>query len=850
MIILRTIVIITTVFSVVNCIYLYDTEDSALMELFDCIHHSTTLYCRRPNQPSLLQRSERQGECYHNGISYSFSTLRSKNISVRTILHQWTSSIEKVEKYSRYLQQATGLDDDDQDVLCQCTNPYSFGKNCEYLLPIENDTFEATLDWEIKLRFSHPEYAQYYSDILCYNTLICDSGRLCLDWRDICDGVQQCMRGYDEEACDLLEFNECEDDEYRCMNGMCIPEEYFLDGDYDCMDLTDEKQLFKDINCTYQQVNLVCDDRVYLPYQWSCGDGQCLDNRLAFQQILLSKQSCTSKRDQYYMCETSVESYLWTLQNGKCSQSRGSIGSDIGNFNGLAWCLYYFKCQLSRGLEKNCPCDDPSSCRTYILWLCPEILIYPTDNVVTSYATSVYTDVYSQIVKNPDVFLINATIKCRGFLIERMMLMLYPEQLNLRNLEFQLCNYSSFGHMLIDAGYDRDCHRQLLTWTRRPYHFIDVCQYSRECISAYRIKDGIRNCADGNDEEKSSDMVIKSCSRIKKHRFRCSTDEPTCLFVNKLGDGKVDCQNKHDETSIGVNVPLSEMVCNDQLKNDCKFLRQYIEKSWDSDPYSNISNELNTTKISYHRFCDTFYDLRSKKDEDLNICQKWWICHDEQWQCHTGQCIDLAWVLDGEWDCSDASDEEAIFIYNHTSLPHNLKLITMSVLMKNFNQLYKTQAFSNICNLTKEYPCFRIGVTHLSLNITYDRPCINLKQIGDGRIDCIGGLDERNTFRHCTHSTTLGRDFLCVSSGTCIDEFDICKPNHRCPNPLDDHVLCYNYTSVYCLYEDHSLCINGQCAVHKKCNNINDCLYGEDEYDCNRARNFLLLLMKMNSSIV
>jgi hypothetical protein len=38
------------------------------------------------------------------------------------------------------------------------------------------------------------------------------------------------MDGTDEENCDLLEFNECEDNEYRCINGMCIDEEYWLDG--------------------------------------------------------------------------------------------------------------------------------------------------------------------------------------------------------------------------------------------------------------------------------------------------------------------------------------------------------------------------------------------------------------------------------------------------------------------------------------------------------------------------------------------------------------------------------------------------------------------------------------------
>ncbi|CAF1535795.1 unnamed protein product, partial [Rotaria sordida] len=90
--------------------------------------------------------------------------------------------------------------------------------------------------------------SQLHSNRPCYTTLICNSGLMCLDWRHICDGKQQCMEGLDEEFCEKLEFNECEDDEYRCANGMCIPEEYWLDGDYDCewdcSDGSDEQRLF------------------------------------------------------------------------------------------------------------------------------------------------------------------------------------------------------------------------------------------------------------------------------------------------------------------------------------------------------------------------------------------------------------------------------------------------------------------------------------------------------------------------------------------------------------------------------------------------------------------------------
>ena len=95
---------------------------------------------------------------------------------------------------------------------------------------------------------------QMYSDIVCYTTLICDSSLLCLDWRDLCDGIQHCMFGYDEENCDKLEFNEC-------------------------------------------------DDRLCPRSQWLCGDGQCIPDRLEFQRESL-RPHCSSLCEQYYICVT------------------------------------------------------------------------------------------------------------------------------------------------------------------------------------------------------------------------------------------------------------------------------------------------------------------------------------------------------------------------------------------------------------------------------------------------------------------------------------------------------------------------------------------------------------------
>ncbi|CAF1189951.1 unnamed protein product [Adineta steineri] len=187
--------------------------------------------------------------------------------------------------------------------VCECRDPQSYGKNCEYLLPM-GITFSQTATAEIALIEANPTDVQVYGDIICCVTLVCNSGLLCLDWREICDGVQQCMAGLDEENCDKLEFNECEHDEYRCMNGMCIPEEFFLDGEFDCLDWSDEIQYYDDANCPLEEVSTRCDDRICPANQYSCGDGQCIFNRFDFQIMSQIKRECRSRREQYFICET------------------------------------------------------------------------------------------------------------------------------------------------------------------------------------------------------------------------------------------------------------------------------------------------------------------------------------------------------------------------------------------------------------------------------------------------------------------------------------------------------------------------------------------------------------------
>ena len=227
---------------------------------------------------TIVDRENDTLSCKQNdGQLHRFSQLRSKNVTPSTVLHQWRSTLERVEQYSLFLRDPNEKD----GYLCGCLRSGSFGKNCEYQLPV-GETFEETLQWQLIMRKNNSEEVQMYGDVVCYETLECESGVLCLDWREICDGIQNCLEGKDEENCDLLQMNRCNDDEYRCENGMCIPQEFFLDGERDCLDWTDSVQFKGNTSCPLESVNADCDDHVCPPNLWSCGDGECIYDGLNF----------------------------------------------------------------------------------------------------------------------------------------------------------------------------------------------------------------------------------------------------------------------------------------------------------------------------------------------------------------------------------------------------------------------------------------------------------------------------------------------------------------------------------------------------------------------------------------
>lgn len=244
-------------------------------------------------------------------------------------------------------------------------------------------------------------------------------------------------------------------------------------------------------------------------------------------------------------------------------------------------------------------------------------------------------------------------------------------------------------------------------------------------MSRTRLRDGFVNCMNGQDEKE------KDTSCDQRHRFRCSSEQPTCLSITALGDQDANCNNELDEFWLGIKKPLSEMKCNDRDASECSLLRRYIQQSW---TLSHSNQLASSHRIAFRSYCDTFWDLETGEDENLNECQQWWICASNQHQCPSGECYDQIWWVDGEWDCRDGSDEIESFNGRIERIQHAAELLSIS------QDTFHLSA--NNCHKAESFVCLSPRPSHQHFR------CLNLSQRGDNVIDCAGAVDERNTLRH------------------------------------------------------------------------------------------------------
>jgi len=137
----------------------------------------------------------------HYYQSFTFKELRDQNISSYQ-LYTWSAPIDLIELYQIYLENNLSRSD---FTFYNCTYPW-FGSYCEYTF--DRDRARLSFAEQVELSFAEKRYDDnYFPETLpCYTYIMCDrvgnhsqTGRSCLDWREVCDGIISCLNNYNDE---------------------------------------------------------------------------------------------------------------------------------------------------------------------------------------------------------------------------------------------------------------------------------------------------------------------------------------------------------------------------------------------------------------------------------------------------------------------------------------------------------------------------------------------------------------------------------------------------------------------------------------------------------------------------
>ncbi|UJR18105.1 hypothetical protein I4U23_005005 [Adineta vaga] len=513
-------------------------------------------YCIRPfSETEKVYNEGTKGEVL---AIFTFQELRRQQVTTSDLL-SWSASIDLVELYDEYLDVPSNVSLRLQKFY-NCSVPW-FGTFCQY-------TFNISLSLNIIVNktFTDKRFTNK-SAITCYLHLDCDRGPApaCLDWREICDRKVDCLgNDADEMNCFELEINECKENEYRCHNGICIPEEFLGEGYFysDCIDGTDENTLFahRHTKCS-KTPGYWCEESTHRknPQSFVCGDGEITDDsNLEGGLQCNNERNVIIKRSLFSYVEHSQLSYnCWFLL--LCSMASNLYLNGDFNYYNIPKCTTL----CDDNGDEGCNISMADTCQT-IFVIFPQrpiihghvSLVYLTNKTIfSSYGEiSIFPDYVCYDVKKCPFLPSNSILNINGTTCrstQELNLLAFTDIINL----FQSCL------IIIENEHEINHNRSTLF----------QCPGTTKYISTHRVFDGISDCYKGTDEQD-----VDACQWNHKHRFKCSTEQKCISFILVQNDKK-DCREGEDETTSISQQITFQNLCNGYVHLQPTMIDGFIE---------------------------------------------------------------------------------------------------------------------------------------------------------------------------------------------------------------------------------------------------------------------------------
>lgn len=473
--------------------------------------------------------------------------------------------------------------------------------------------------------------ANHFEDVLtyvpCYTHLQCGTvaGSYCLDWREICNGVRDCVdSNIDEDNCFELELTECGSGEYRCHNGMhCIPTDFLRDTDLlpDCLDKSDETidHVYND-QC-FEGQRLHCAEFLCAPGLLSCADGRCIE----FE--------CENRRHDLH-----IEALY--SQPPNMTKPCWDAMRDLVPLNGSSKPLSWSSLEKARDL-------------------CPHILEYPAYPVANGDARLIF-DLDKPVGSR---WLVPNVICYNGSLCP----FLPPSGFNYLNYSscrsFQQDNVSTLPHFLfvIRATFAA-CATvdQFRLADQMESADLYQCTKTNKYIAQSRILDGINDCWHKDDEN-----FTESCSlRPINGRFTCDEHPSThCFSPLMLHRHGFKCSRSSFDRSRNSPDPLNFQTLCDGFEDRAPILIDGRNQTDETDCPPSSCNTTYTHCNHYWNCPNGFDELGCYQQTNDECGQSAHRClkpSEKGWMC-----LNLSRADDGYVDCRGGMDERMLCRHTH-----------------------------------------------------------------------------------------------------------------------------------------------------------------------------------------